>query len=217
MKKYSLYLILFFTFLFLYFGIDLVYCYLIKKDSILSEEIVLKSDYNALNEKYTTLLNSHDLWEGKSDFITSKVVSRDPYNLDEITILKGSEDGVKIGDTIINEYGLVGIVSNVKKHVSFVKTINHKDTNISVKVGEVYGMLKKDDGKLIIEDIKTKDSDLVGTFVKTSGFTSVPEDILVGEVSSVIDNGLTLSLVVIPSADLNNLNYCFIRSSVVYE
>ena len=217
MKKYSLYLILFFTFLFLYFGIDLVYCYLIKKDSILSEEIVLKSDYNALNEKYTTLLNSHDLWEGKSDFITSKVVSRDPYNLDEITILKGSEDGVKIGDTIINEYGLVGIVSNVKKHVSFVKTINHKDTNISVKVGEVYGMLKKDDGKLIIEDIKTKDSDLVGAFVKTSGFTRVPEDILVGEVSSVIDNGLTLSLVVIPSADLNNLNYCFIRSSVVYE
>lgn len=217
MKKYSLYLILFFTFLFLYFGIDLVYCYLIKKDSILSEEIVLKSDYNALNEKYTTLLNSHDLWEGKSDFITSKVVSRDPYNLDEITILKGSDDGVKIGDTIINEYGLVGIVSNVRKHVSFVKTINHKDTNISVKVGELYGMLKKDDGKLIIEDIKTKDSDLVGTFVKTSGFTSVPEDILVGEVSSVIDNGLTISLVVIPSADLNNLNYCFIRSSVVYE
>lgn len=217
MKKYSLYLILFFTFLFLYFGIDLVYCYLIKKDSILSEEIILKSDYNALNEKYTTLLNSHDLWEGKKDFITSKVVSRDPYNLDEITILKGSEDGVKTGDTIINEYGLVGIVSNVKKHVSFVKTINHKDTNISVKVGELYGMLKKDDGKLIIEDIKTKDSDLVGAFVKTSGFTSVPEDILVGEVSSVIDNGLTISLVVIPSADLNNLNYCFIRSSVVYE
>lgn len=217
MKKYSLYLILFFTFLFLYFGIDLVYCYLIKKDSILSEEIILKSDYNALNEKYTTLLNSHDLWEGKKDFITSKVVSRDPYNLDEITILKGSEDGVKIGDTIINEYGLVGIVSNVKKHVSFVKTINHKDTNISVKVGKLYGMLKKDAGKLIIEDIKTKDSDLVGAFVKTSGFTSVPEDILVGEVSSVIDNGLTISLVVIPSADLNNLNYCFIRSSVVYE
>ncbi len=217
MKKYSLYLILFFTFLFLYFGIDLVYCYLIKKDSILSEEIILKSDYNALNEKYTTLLNSHNLWEGKKDFITSKVVSRDPYNLDEITILKGSEDGVKTGDTIINEYGLVGIVSNVKKHVSFVKTINHKDTNISVKVGELYGMLKKDDGKLIIEDIKTKDSDLVGAFVKTSGFTSVPEDILVGEVSSVIDNGLTISLVVIPSADLNNLNYCFIRSSVVYE
>lgn len=217
MKKYLLYLILLFTFLFLYFGMDLVYCYLIKKDSLLSEEIILKSDYNALNEKYTTLLNSHDLWEGKSDFITSKVVSRDPYNLDEITILKGSEDGVKTGDIIINEYGLVGIVSSVKKHVSFVKTINHKDTNISVKVGEVYGMLKKDDGKLIIEDIKTKDSDLVGTFVKTSGFTSVPEDILVGEVSSVIDNGLTLSLVVIPSADLNNLNYCFIRSSVVYE
>ncbi len=217
MKKYSLYLILFFTFLFLYFGIDLVYCYLIKKDSILSEEIILKSDYNALNEKYTTLLNSHDLWEGKKDFITSKVVSRDPYNIDEITILKGSEDGVKTGDTIINEYGLVGIVSNVKKHVSFVKTINHKDTNISVKVGKLYGMLKKDDDKLIIEDIKTKDSDLVGAFVKTSGFTSVPEDILVGEVSSVIDNGLTISLVVIPSADLNNLNYCFIRSSVVYE
>ena len=217
MKKYLLYLILLFTFLFLYFGIDLVYCYLIKKDSLLSEEIILKSDYNALYEKYTTLLNSHDLWEGKSDFITSKVVSRDPYNLDEITILKGSEDGVKTGDIIINEYGLVGIVSSVKKHVSFVKTINHKDTNISVKVGESYGMLKKDDGKLIIEDIKTKDSDLVGTFVKTSGFTSVPEDILVGEVSSVIDNGLTLSLVVIPSADLNNLNYCFIRSSVVYE
>lgn len=217
MKKYLLYLILLFTFLFLYFGMDLVYCYLIKKDSLLSEEIILKSDYNALYEKYTTLLNSHDLWEGKSDFITSKVVGRDPYNLDEITILKGSEDGVKTGDIIINEYGLVGIVSSVKKHVSFVKTINHKDTNISVKVGEVYGMLKKDDGKLIIKDIKTKDSDLVGTFVKTSGFTSVPEDILVGEVSSVIDNGLTLSLVVIPSADLNNLNYCFIRSSVVYE
>ena len=217
MKKYLLYLILLFTFLFLYFGIDLVYCYLIKKDSLLSEEIILKSDYNTLYEKYTTLLNSHDLWEGKSDFITSKVVGRDPYNLDEITILKGSEDGVKTGDIIINEYGLVGIVSSVKKHVSFVKTINHKDTNISVKVGESYGMLKKDDGKLIIEDIKTKDSDLVGSLVKTSGFTSVPEDILVGEVSSVIDNGLTLSLVVIPSADLNNLNYCFIRSSVVYE
>ena len=217
MKKYSLYLILFFAFLFLYFGLDLVYCYLIKKDSILSEEIILKSDYNALNEKYTTLLNSHDLWEDKKDFITSKVVGRDPYNLDEITILKGSKDGVKTGDIIINEYGLIGIVSDIKKHVSFVKTINHKDTNISVKVGEVYGMLKKEDGKLIIKDIKTKDSDLVGSLVKTSGFTSVPEDVLVGEVSSVIDNGLTLSLVVTSSADLNDLNYCFIRSSIAYE
>lgn len=217
MKKYSLYLILFFTFLFLYFGLDLVYCFLIKKDSILSEEIILKSDYNALNEKYTTLLNSHDLWEIEGDFLTSKVVGRDPYNLDEITILKGSEDGVKKGDIIINEYGLIGVVSDIKKHVSFVKTINHKDTNISVKVGEVYGMLKKEDGKLIIKDIKTKDSDLVGSLVKTSGFTSVPEDVLVGEVSSVIDNGLTLSLVVTPSADLNDLNYCFIRSSVAYE
>ena len=217
MKKYLLYLILLFTFLFLYFGMDLVYCYLIKKDSLLSEEIILKSDYNALYEKYTTLLNSHDLWEGKSDFITSKVVGRDPYNLDEITILKGSEDGVKTGDIIINEYGLIGIVSDIKKHVSFVKTINHKDTNISVKVGEVYGMLKKEAGKLIIKDIKTKDSDLVGSLVKTSGFTSVPEDVLVGEVSSVIDNGLTLSLVVTSSADLNDLNYCFIRSSVAYE
>ena len=78
-------------------------------------------------------------------------------------------------------------------------------------------MLKKEAGKLIIKDIKTKDSDLVGSLVKTSGFTSVPEDILVGEVSSVIDNGLTLSLVVTSSADLNDLNYCFIRSSVAYE
>ena len=146
MKKYTWYIVLFFVFLIFFYVKDYLYSFLLSRDDFLETTVVLESDYQNLKNDYDALVQTNELWDTTSDeFITTKVVLRDPYVfMDKITILKGSEQGITIGDVVINQDGYVGRIVSTWKNSSQVELLTNQNTELSVRIGNSYGILKRE-------------------------------------------------------------------------
>ena len=71
--------------------------------------------------EYQEMKKLLDIDDQDYSFLYSKVLLRDIYYFyDEITISKGSSDGIKVQDLVVNEEGVLGIVKEVKNHSSGV-------------------------------------------------------------------------------------------------
>ena len=149
--------------------------------------------------------------------IYSKVILRDIYAFyDEITIGKGSYDGVSKGDLVVNEKGVVGLVKSVNKHTSIVELLTNSNIELSVKINQSYGILTSVDNEIIVKNVKLDDEIKVGDFVTTSGLTSVPGEILVGKVSEIKTDtlGLEYILEVDAVAYLQDISYVAVLGEV---
>jgi len=177
------------------------------KDNIANSKCTLEN--NSIIEDYEKLLNFMNLNENKQELIYSKVIAREIYEFyDKITITKNENDNIKKGDIVINEYGLIGTISKVNKNSCEVSLITSNDTNISVKVGESYGILYSKDHKLKIKNMKIEGSIKEGDEVYTSGLTSVPEGIKIGKIKNIKKDELELEYILdIESISLHNLKY----------
>lgn len=177
------------------------------KDNIANSKCTFEN--NSIIEDYEKLLNFMNLTENKQELIYSKVITREIYEFyDKITITKNENDNIKKGDIVINEYGLIGTISKVNKNSCEVSLITSNDTNISVKVGESYGMLYSKDHKLKIKNMKIEGSIKEGDEVYTSGLTLVPEGIKIGKVKNIEKDELELEYILdIESISLHNLKY----------
>ena len=150
------------------------------------------------------------------DFEPATVIGRDSTNrFYSFTIDKGSIHGVEAADPVITADGLVGIVWEVGLTYSHVRTI----LDISVEVG-VYDISTRDSG-IVTGDISLSSSELCklkylpkesgiasGNLIVTSGIGGVfPKDLPVGTVKSIsVDSsGLSLTAVISPSADIENV------------
>ena len=219
MKKNIGYGILFFVLLLGILFKDFFYSIWIQKDFNLEKKIVLESDYQNLKREYEELLQANNLNVSfLEEGITSKVILHDPcIFFEEITILKGSEEGIKEEDVVVNERGLIGIISKVASHSSQVILLTNAKTQISVKVQNSYGILQTKEGNLFITDITSKEEILKDAIVYTSSFTSIPGDIPIGKVSSVSTSSLNQEIIVEPFVDFGNLNYVVIKKGLSYE
>ena len=177
------------------------------KDNIANSKCTLEN--NSIIEDYEKLLNFMNLTENKQELIYSKVITREIYEFyDKITITKNENDNIKKGDIVISEYGLIGTISKVNKNSCEVSLITSNDTNISVKVGESYGILYSKDHKLKIKNMKIEGSIKEGDEVYTSGLTSVPEGIKIGKIKNIKKDELELEYILdIESISLHNLKY----------
>lgn len=177
------------------------------KDDIANSKCTLEN--NSIIKDYEKLLNFMNLTENKQDLIYSKVITREIYEFyDKITITKNENDNIKKGDIVINEYGLIGTISKVNKNSCEVSLITSNDTNISVKVGESYGILYSKNHKLKIKNMKIEGSIKEGDEVYTSGLTLVPEGIKIGKVKNIKKDELELEYILdIESISLHNLKY----------
>ena len=149
--------------------------------------------------------------------IYSKVILRDIYVFyDEITIGKGSYDGVSKGDLVVNEKGVIGLVKSVNKHTSIVELLTNSNIELSVKINQSYGILTSVDNEIIVKNVKLDDEIKVGDFVTTSGLTSVPGEILVGKVSEIKTDtlGLEYILEVDAVAYLQDISYVAVLGEV---
>ena len=150
------------------------------------------------------------------EFEPATVIGRDSTNrFYSFTIDCGSIHGVEAADPVITADGLVGIVWEVGLTYSHVRTI----LDISVEAG-VYDISTRDSG-IVTGDISLsseglcklkylpKDSGIAnGNLIVTSGIGGVfPKDLPVGTVKSIeVDaSGLSLTAVIIPSADIENV------------
>lgn len=149
--------------------------------------------------------------------IYSKVILRDIYAFyDEITIGKGSYDGVSKGDLVVNEKGVIGLVKSVNNHISIVELLTNSNIELSVKINQSYGILTSVDNEIIVKNVKLDDEIKVGDFVTTSGLTSVPGEILVGKVSEIKTDtlGLEYILEVDAVAYLQDISYVAVLGEV---
>lgn len=205
-----------------YLSLIIIYLLFLMKDSFIglidnqkniANTICEIENKNIINE-YNELLNLVNLNKDNYNLLYSKIIKREIYEFnDKVTILKGSKDNIKKGDIVINEYGLVGVISKVDYNSSEVSLITNNDTNISVKVGESYGMLYSKDHKLKIKNMKIEGVIKEGDEVITSGLTSIPEGIKLGKVSDIKKDELELEYILdIEGISLQNLKYVGVLS-----
>lgn len=189
---------------------------LIKTDNKLNYEKMESNYCSSIEKDYNELLKSNEFLNNSSlNLIISKVMFRDIYEFsDYITIYKGSNNDIKEGMPVIDDNGLIGIISSVKKNTSIVKLITNKTTNISVKINDSYGILKSLDGKVFVSDFSYYDNINIGDKIYTSGIGNIKGDIYIGEVIDIKLNETEIEKIVEVklAGNINKLNYLYVVS-----
>jgi rod shape-determining protein MreC len=153
--------------------------------------------------------------------VRSRVIAKDP-NLwfDQVTIDKGTGDGVHRNQAVVNGQGLVGRVTFVTGSTAIVTLITNHTTKIGGTVSEsgVEGLVEVEQGHptdLVLNNLSSKDEVSGGQIVVTSGTTSTvgrypspyPRDIPVGRVTRIEDVGTDDQQAhLTPFADLRRLD-----------
>lgn len=190
-----------------------------KKEDEMNSVIALNEN---LKEEVKKLKDSLELKTLLSDriLLSATIIHRNiGYFYDEVTIDKGSKDGVEEDMAVINPKGLVGYTSKVSNHSSTVKLLSNDnmDNKISVKIKTnddyVYGLISKYDSKsntYTVEGI-SQNVEIPGEAdVVTTGMGNVfPSGLLVGKVKGMATDNFDLSKVleVKASVDFDNLDY----------
>ena len=142
-------------------------------------------------KKYDDLLNLVNLKESSNyDYLYSKIIFKDIYDFrDEVTILRGKNDGLKDNMAVLDNLGLIGVVCNVGDEESKVKLLSNSSVNLSVVVGEYYGILNYSNG-YYIRGISSSSGVNIGDMVYTSGLGHLPAGLVVGKVISIQNDGV---------------------------
>ena len=214
-NKYKDYILLIIVFLIILLS-GSVSKLLIKTDNKLNYEKMESNYCSSIEKDYNELLKSNEFLNNSIlNLIISKVMFRDIYEFsDNLTIYKGSNNDIKEGMPVIDDNGLIGIISNVKKNTSIVKLITNKTTNISVKVNDSYGILKSLDGKVFVSDFSYYDNINIGDKIYTSGIGNIKGDIYIGEVIDIKLNETEIEKIVEVklASNINKLNYLYVVS-----
>lgn len=212
-KKYKDYIILLIVFLLIIFGSN-INAFLRSFDNNLNSDNINKNYCTSLENDYNELLKINDFKiTSELNLVVSKVMLRDIYEFnDTLTIYKGTNAGIKEGNAVITDKGLIGVVSKVNKESSVVELITNKSSNISVRIGSSYGILNMQDNSLIVSDLSMYDDVFIGEEVYTSGIGNLPGDIYIGNVIDIKANNTEIEkiLEVSPVVDLSTINYVMV-------
>ncbi|MDE8061849.1 rod shape-determining protein MreC [Erysipelothrix rhusiopathiae] len=137
-----------------------------------------------------------------------------------ITIDKGSQDGVAVGDGVVAPKGIIGKVLSVDKNQSLVALLiaNDENSNATVQIevskgNYVQGILNSYDHEkklfsvVLLESTSTIAAEMP---VSTASISSVyPSGLFVGKVDSVknVADSVGVLVYVKPSVDYNNIKY----------
>lgn len=176
-----------------------------------TNDFVCEIKNEELESKYNELVNAYNYDDTLPYHLEeSKILFRNIYDLtDHITIYKGENNKIQEKNLVINELGLVGIVSKVHKNSSEVSLLLNKDLNLSVKINENYGILKYENNELVIKGINNQGEANVGEEVFTSDISIYPANILIGTIKEITYDNYEIEKIikVEPNVDFNNLKY----------
>ena len=150
------------------------------------------------------------------DLQVSRVKYRNVYEYsDTLTIYKGSKNNVFVNDVVLNNDGLIGIVTKTYDYYSIVTLITNKNSNISVKINDAIGILKTINNTLVVTDINNYEKVNVDDEIYTSGLGNLPDNIYIGKVKSINLNNTEIEKVIEVNINdrLEKLDYLFIRSN----
>ena len=184
-------------------------------DSVIAQNDNLKDEIGKLKET----LNLNTILSDKV-YMNATVVTRNiDYWYNEITIDKGSKNGIEKGMAVVVPKGLIGQITKVSNYTSTIKLLSNENMSdkisVKIKVGDdyVYGLISAYDAKTntytvegISENVKIeKDADVV-----TTGMGTIfPSGLIVGKVKEVTTDNFDLSKVVEvkSSVDFNDIDY----------
>lgn len=166
------------------------------------------------NENLKKLMSIKEQFE--QELMGCNIISKDAGNWFEIfTIDRGSKDGIRVNDPVINANGLVGRVSRVDLLSSKVVSIIDTESSVSARLSKSRDLvILKGDAQLRTEglcrlDYIPPDVEVsVGDKVETSGMSSLyPKGIIIGEIVEVIKNEgqFDYYAIVEPSVDFRRL------------
>ncbi|MAW58043.1 MAG: hypothetical protein CL564_00215 [Alphaproteobacteria bacterium] len=173
--------------------------------NLTNDMIILKKE----NNEYKKLLNISDEIDFK--FVTSKIISRSNLSYTRSVILmSGKNDSIVKGSPVIYKKSLLGYINQVGNISSRLISI----TDGSVKIPSV--IIEKD-FKIIVSGNNNKYLEILnydelspikeGDRVFTSGDGNMyPENLFVGTIMKKSSG----DLIIVPSVDINNLNYVYI-------
>lgn len=163
-------------------------------------------------------------------YLNATIVNRNiGYWYDTITIDKGSKNGVKIGQAVINNSGLIGRVINTSNFNSTIKLLTASNTNNKMSVEVLsndkvyYGLLSgydKESNTFIVEGISSSSKIKIKDKVVTSGLgNNYPKGLFVGYVDSITTDNYDLGMVVKikPNVDYNDIEYVTIVTKRIVE
>ena len=143
---------------------------------------------------------------------------------DNLTIDKGSKDGVEEGDAVITSYGLIGKIIKVTNYSSNVKLLTSVNENfqISVKIESetesIYGLLSnyKDDYLIVSGISNNKEIPAYSKVVTTGLDNRFPSGILIGytEKEEKDNFDLARTIYVSPTHSLDDITYVSVLKKV---
>ncbi len=178
-------------------------------DSVVSQNDNLRDEVNKLKDT----LNLNTLLSDKV-YMNATVVTRNiGYWYDEVTIDKGSKNGIEKGMAVVNPKGLVGQITKVSNYSSTVKLLSNENMSdkisVKIKVADkyVYGLISQYDSKTntyTVEGISENVDIEEGADVVTTGMGTIfPSGLMVGKVNKVTTDNFDLSKVVEVQASVN--------------
>lgn len=150
------------------------------------------------------------------DLQVSRVKYRNVYEYsDTLTIYKGFKNNVFVNDVVLNNDGLIGIVTKTYDYYSIATLITNKNSNISVKINDAIGILKTINNTLVVTNINNYEKVNVDDEIYTSGLGNLPDNIYIGKVKSINLNNTEIEKVIEVNINdrLEKLDYLFIRSN----
>ena len=212
-KKYKDYIILLGVFLLFLFASQVNRFLIAINPNLDTSKIVINYDKH-LKEELDNIKKINDIeFDDNLDIIVSRVKYRDVYEYSNtLTIFKGSKNNVNVGDAVLTNNGLVGIISKTYDYYSVVSLITNKKSNISVKINDAVGVLKLENGKLVVTSINNYKNISIGDEIYTSGLGNLPDNIYVGKVKKVSLNDTEIEKVIEVNIEnrLDTLDYLFV-------
>ncbi len=171
-------------------------------------------EYGIINHELKNLLNLKD--SVTYPLIPAAVVSKlSTRSQGSITINVGEKDSVKPGMPVINDKGMVGIITSVSQDYAIARTLQNIDLKITVKDerSRIDGIMRWDGKELVIVDVpKTYDIE-PGDRIVTSDISSiVPVPVPVGVVRglSKVETGIFNEARVKPFVDFGSVENVFV-------
>lgn len=180
-----------------------------KNDNIENAEIsILKEENKYLKEELASISNLSIY--ASYNYSLTRMSYRAIYDNHEIYIIGGKDKKYDINYAVINEHGLVGIITETLENKSKVNLLSGIP-NLSVKINDSYGTLSGyEEGFLIINNISNYSKINLNDEVYTSSLGILKERLFIGTVYRIEDEDISKKIYVKTKVDFNNLNYLYV-------
>lgn len=215
-KKYKDYILLLIIFLLFIFSGSINRFLIVINPNLDTKNIELNYDKYLKDELDNIKKINNIEFNDDLDLQVSRVKYRNVYEYsDTLTIYKGFKNNVFVNDVVLNNDGLIGIVTKTYDYYSIVTLITNKNSNISVKINDAIGILKTINNTLVVTNINNYEKVNVDDEIYTSGLGNLPDNIYIGKVKSINLNNTEIEKVVEVNINdrLEKLDYVFIRSN----